>query len=238
MKLIRLTESDLHRIVRESVSKLLKEMDTFSYDINDYRDIATTNGISGFSDVRRIYDELNRYLHSNKEDWDFLHLTDWANFINRLKDVPQRMRFETSKRSGVSQDVYDKVVEFAKNAEKIPHPDLWVGSNTSFAEKAESVKGSLEYAYKVYGDFIDYLVSTHENADMKQQDIEADWKKFDKTRNDLTNKMKNKGETEQLYRQNNPFSRSQKRNALKRYDIVANPEDEKNKEYHDMLMSY
>ena len=34
-KLIRLTESDLHRIVKESVNKVLNEIDMHSFDIDD-----------------------------------------------------------------------------------------------------------------------------------------------------------------------------------------------------------
>ena len=97
-------------------------------------------------------------MYSNARDWDFIHATDWTKFINRLKTVPERMRFETSKSNTVSQEVYNKVIEFCKEAQKIPYPDLWVGSNTSFVEKSISVKQSLKYAYRVYDDFINYLI--------------------------------------------------------------------------------
>ena len=73
---------------------------------------------------------------------------------------------------------------------------------------------------------------------MKRRDIEADWKKFDKTKNDFFGKMKRDAEGEQLNRKykDYSFSTNLSKNALKRYDIVANPEDEKNKELHDIFI--
>ena len=218
-KIIRLTESDLHNMITESVKQALKEMEGFDTYVGNYRDLGTASGLRNFSDVERMYDQLGRFVNSDKSDWDFLHMEDWTEFVNRLRQIPTDMKF----RSGNIEDkeLSARVDDFVKKANMIPYPDLSVSSNSSFVDKAQDVKGVLNYAYQVYGDFIDYLLSTHEGGDMKQQDIANDWDKFDKVKNQNAMKRKAGEEVMDFIQANDPFSHN-KGNALRRYDDAMN----------------
>ena len=218
-QIIRLTESDLHNMITESVKQALKEMEGFDTYVGNYRDLGTASGLRGFSDVERMHDQLGRFINSGKSDWDFLHMEDWTEFVNRLSHIPTDMRF----RSG---DIEDKelcahVDDFVNKANMIPYPDLSVSSNSSFVDKAQDVKDILNYAYQVYGDFIDYLRSTHEGGDMKQQDMANDWDKFDKVRSQNAMKRKSGEEVMDFIQANDPFSHN-KGKALRRYDSAMN----------------
>ena len=218
-QIIRLTESDLHNMIKESVKQALKEMEGFDTYVGNYRDLGTASGLRNFSDVERMYDQLGRFVNSDKSDWDFLHMEDWTEFVNRLRQIPTDMKF----RSGNIEDkeLSARVDDFVKKANMIPYPDLSVSSNSSFVDKAQDVKGVLNYAYQVYGDFIDYLLSTHEGGDMKQQDIANDWDKFDKVKNQNAMKRKAGEEVMDFIQANDPFSHN-KGNALRRYDDAMN----------------
>ena len=218
-QIIRLTESDLHNMITESVKQALKEMEGFDTYVGNYRDLGTASGLRNFSDVERMYDQLGRFVNSDKSDWDFLHMEDWTEFVNRLRQIPTDMKF----RSGNIEDkeLSARVDNFVKKANMIPYPDLSVSSNSSFVDKAQDVKGVLNYAYQVYGDFIDYLLSTHEGGDMKQQDIANDWDKFDKVKNQNAMKRKAGEEVMDFIQANDPFSHN-KGNALRRFDDAMN----------------
>lgn len=218
-QIIRLTESDLHNMITESVKQALKEMEGFDTYVGNYRDLGTASGLRDFSDVERIYDQLGRFVNSGKSDWDFLHMEDWTEFVNRLRQIPSDMRF----RSGDIEDkeLSARVDDFVKKANMIPYPDMSVPSNSSFVDKAQDVKGILNYAYHLYGDFIDYLRSTHEGGDMKQQDMANDWDKFDKVRSQNAMKRKSGEEVMDFIQANDPFSHN-KGKALRRYDNAMN----------------
>lgn len=218
-QIIRLTESDLHNMITESVKQALKEMEGFDTYVGNYRDLGTASGLRDFSDVERMYDQLGRFINSDKPDWYFLHMEDWTNFVNRLRHIPTDMKF----RSG---DIEDKelaahVDDFVKKANMIPYPDLGVSSNSSFVDKAKDVKGVLNYAYQLYGNFIDYLRSTHDSGDMKQKDMANDWDKFDKVKNQNAMKRKSGEEVMDFIKDNDPFSHNKGR-ALRRYDNAMN----------------
>jgi hypothetical protein len=68
---------------------------------------------------------------------------------------------------------------------------------------------------------------------MKRQDIKADWSKYDKE----VNKRKNNDTDFQISLRNlKNFGFSQDvTQPLARYDIVANPDDEQNQKYHEIL---
>lgn len=218
-QIIRLTESDLHNMITESVKQALKEMEGFDTYVGNYRDLGTASGLRDFSDVERIYDQLGRFINSDKSDWDFLHMEDWTEFVNRLRHIPNDMKF----RSGdiEDQELSARVDDFVKKANMIPYPDLSVSSNSSFVDKAQDVKGILNYAYHLYGDFIDYLRSTHEDGDMKHQDMANDWDKFDKVRSQNAMKRKSGEEVMDFIQANDPFSHN-KGKALRRYDNAMN----------------
>lgn len=209
-QIIRLTESDLHNMITESVKQALKEMEGFDTYVGNYRD---------FSDVERMYDQLGRFINSGKSYWDFLHMEDWTNFVNRLRHIPTYMKF----RSGDINDpeLSAHVDDFVKKANMIPYPDLGVSSNSSFVDKAKDVKGVLNYAYQLYGDFIDYLRSTHDGGNMKQKDMANDWDKFDKVKNQNAMKRKSREEVMDFIQANDPFSHN-KGKALRRYDNAMN----------------
>ena len=218
-QIIRLTESDLHNMITESVKQALKEMEGFDTYVGNYRDLGTASGLSDFSDVERMYDQLGRFINSDKSYWDFLHMENWTNFVNRLRQIPTYMKF----RSGDIEDkeLAARVNDFVKKANMIPYPDLSVSSNSSFVDKAKDVKGILNYAYKLYGDFIDYLRSTHDSGDMKQKDMANDWDKFDKVKNQNAMKRKSGEEVMDFIQANDPFSHN-KGKALRRYDNAMN----------------
>ena len=218
-QIIRLTESDLHNMITESVKQALKEMEGFDTYVGNYRDLGPASGLRDFSDVEKMYDQLGRFVNSDKSDWDFLHMEDWTEFVNRLRHIPSDMKF----RSGDIEDkeLSARVDDFVKKANMIPYPDLSVSSNSSFVDKAQDVKGILNYAYQLYGDFIDYLRSTHEDGDMKQQDMANDWDKFDKVRSQNAMKRKSGEEVMDFIQANDPFSHN-KGKALRRYDNAMN----------------
>ena len=56
-QIIRLTESDLHNMITESVKQALKEMEGFDTYVGNYRDLGTASGLRNFSDVERMYDQ-------------------------------------------------------------------------------------------------------------------------------------------------------------------------------------
>lgn len=240
-KLIRLNESDLYRIVKESVNRVLNEMDDFVYDVNDYRDIGTTSGIRHFIEIQRLYNELGRLikLGNDKPKWEFLQVCDWTKLFGRLSYEANRMKFETSSNTNkVNPEDMEYLNKFVKDVSRIPYPDLWVGSNSSFSEKADSVMHSLMIAHRLFGDFIEHFLDRHEGGEMKQQDIDADWKKFNKTRDEFDKRNRSNAESARRLRdlRNFAFSGNLKRGALKRYDIVSNPGDEDNQLYHDALI--
>ena len=218
-QIIRLTESDLHNMITESVKQALKEMEGFDTYVGNYRDLGTASGLRDFSDVEKMYDQLGRFVNSDKSDWDFLHMEDWTEFVNRLRHIPSDMKF----RSGDIEDkeLSARVDDFVKKANMIPYPDLSVSSNSSFVDKAQDVKGILNYAYQLYGDFIDYLRSTHDGDDMKQKDMANDWDKFDKVRSQNAMKRKSGEEVMDFIQANDPFSHN-KGKALRRYDNAMN----------------
>ena len=218
-QIIRLTESDLHNMITESVKQALKEMEGFDTYVGNYRDLGTASGLSDFSDVERMYDQLGRFINSDKSYWDFLHMENWTNFVNRLRQIPTYMKF----RSGDIEDkeLAARVDDFVKKANMIPYPDLSVSSNSSFVDKAKDVKGVLNYAYKLYGDFIDYLRSTHDSGDMKQKDMANDWDKFDKVKSQNAMKRKSGEDVMDFIQANDPFSHN-KGKALRRYDNAMN----------------
>lgn len=216
---VRLSETEFHSLITESVKQALREMEGFDTYVGNYRDLGTASGLRSFSDVKRMYDQLGRYVNSGKSDWDFLHMEDWTKFVNRLRQIPTDMRF-------LSGDIEDpelsaRVDDFVKKANMIPYPDLSVSSNSSFGDKTNDVRGVLNYAYQLYGGFIDYLQSTHEGGDMKQQDVANDWDKFDKVRNQNAIERKPGEDVMDFIQANNPFSHN-KGNALKRYDRAMN----------------
>ena len=218
-QIIRLTESDLHNMITESVKQALKEMEGFDTYVGNYRDLGTASGLSDFSDVERMYDQLGRFINSDKSYWDFLHMENWTNFVNRLRQIPTYMKF----RSGDIEDkeLAARVNDFVKKANMIPYPDLSVSSNSSFVDKAKDVKGVLNYAYQLYGDFIDYLRSTHDSGDMKQKDMANDWDKFDKVKSQNAMKRKSGEDVMDFIQSNDPFSHNKGR-ALRRYDNAMN----------------
>ena len=218
-QIIRLTESDLHNMITESVRQALNEMEGFDTYVGNYRDLGTASGLSDFSDVERMYDQLGRFVNSDKSYWDFLHMENWTNFVNRLRQIPTYMKF----RSGDIEDkeLAARVDDFVKKANMIPYPDLGVSSNSSFVDKAKDVKRILNYAYQLYGDFIDYLRSTHDGGNMKQKDMANDWDKFDKVKNQNAMKRKSGEEVMDFIQDNDPFSHNKGR-ALRRYDNVMN----------------
>lgn len=218
-QIIRLTESDLHNMITESVKQALKEMEGFDTYVGNYRDLGTASGLSDFSDVERMYDQLGRFINSDKSYWDFLHMENWTNFVNRLRQIPTYMKF----RSGDIEDkeLAARVDDFVKKANMIPYPDLSVSSNSSFVDKAKDVKRILNYAYQLYGDFIDYLRSTHDGGNMKQKDMANDWDKFDKVRSQNAMKRKSGEEVMDFIQDNDPFSHNKGR-ALRRYDNAMN----------------
>ena len=73
-QIIRLTESDLHNMITESVKQALKEMEGFDTYVGNYRDLGTASGLSDFSDVERMYDQLSRFISSGKSYCDYLHM--------------------------------------------------------------------------------------------------------------------------------------------------------------------
>ena len=94
-KLIRLTESDLHRIVRESVNKVLKEEEgIFHSEPNLYNDAyPTRNGI----DMYTLGSHNNKvkpiYFHTKAEamDWIKDNVTDQES-LQALKDALSQYR--------------------------------------------------------------------------------------------------------------------------------------------------
>lgn len=189
-KVLRLTEGDLHRIIKESVNKVLTEMEDFVYDVNDYRDLGTTSGLKNFDEIFKSYNDIKRILNYPKDDWELLHMEDWTKFFNRLRDKAEQMRFQTSYKGNANPEDYKRIETFVEEVRSIPYPDLYTSSNSGFGEKSNSVRNCLKQAYRVFGDFIDYFVSKHEDKDMKQQDINADWAKFDKTRQNFLDKSR------------------------------------------------
>lgn len=83
-KLIRLTESDLHRIVKESVSRILKEDN--SYNINDMKQF-----VSDLSNMRR---ELFRYA-CDFEGIDQETRQKLVSVGNEISNIRQSMFSET-----------------------------------------------------------------------------------------------------------------------------------------------
>ncbi len=98
-KLIRLTESDLHRIVKESVNKILKE---FKGDENMYGD--------PFEKVKEMYSDGNDYIDFDRLIPDIFNhkLDEFVNnnefcrkmsvFIMQHRDIKNLKRFNTALR--------------------------------------------------------------------------------------------------------------------------------------------
>lgn len=229
-QIIKLKESELRNMIYESVKKVLNE---------EYRDLGNTSGLKSYYLVFELYNKIKNLINSNEDDWKFLHSEDdWYNFFNKLKDVPEQMKFYTSYKGNPDKDVNDALENFAKNCRNIPYPDLSTVSSSSFVEKTKSIKNCLKYAYKLYDNFINYLVSRHENDDTKQEDMKSDWSNFEKNKQDVVNKAKAKAESDYIIRKySDSWGRSHKRGALDRYDLVANPEKEGNKEFHNWLVN-
>jgi hypothetical protein len=80
-KLIRLTESDLHRIVKESVQKILKEeVDLGQIDAMRDRPRAIELPIEAKREIRRLRHLIDEYEREGKDT------TELTNAIGRIKD--------------------------------------------------------------------------------------------------------------------------------------------------------
>ena len=88
-KLIRLTESDLHRIVKESVKRILKEADETAWE---YGHLSSDEGV--FIVVANFYDhtycfktkEIERFDNSNEAKQYAVRMIRDKDFINDLVD--------------------------------------------------------------------------------------------------------------------------------------------------------
>jgi hypothetical protein len=219
---MKISRNKLMEMIRKSVQKVLNE-----------RDLGTSVGLKRFDAILDTYNNIKKLLNSKASDWDFLHMTDWGKVFNNLRDTQRFMLWDC----GTNEEIKAKCKEFDKNVHEIPYPDMLIASNSSFADKTESIKKSLMCAYRVYNDFIDYLVSKHESGELKQQDIDADWAEFDNRKKKMIDASKLDAYDGMVHRQlKNGFGRDVNYpDPLKRYDIVANPNDEDNQLYHDYL---
>ena len=209
---IYLKESELKRMIAESVRRIINE---------EYEDLASTSGLSGYeyNMFFKQYNNLKQLINSNMGEWDFLHSTeDWYKFFNRLKDIPQQMCFHSENKKDINQDVINELKQFARKCQNIPYPELSIAGGTSFVDKANSIKKCLKYAYKLYDDFINYLLSRHDNADIKQKDMDSDWSDFENNRQDFVNNTRKRAEDEYSFRRlANPFGRDLRHRSLDRY---------------------
>ena len=235
--IIRLTESELKKVITESVKRILKEdNNTFKYDCTDYRDIYTTCGIYGQHDFMRIYERLENFLKTSNStsDWEYLKLEEPMYLIKSVKHVTEYMLFKTKTKNEAPQEVISLLKQLVDNVKNEETPDLWIG-RLPFGDIAKNIRNYLKQIYEIYSDFVDSLMELHENGEMKQQDIDADWEKYNRTiQNDKEEQI------EALYGELNhttgAFRNNLKRTALTRYDIVDNPDDEYNQKYHNFLM--
>lgn len=235
--IIQLSESELKKIITESVKKILKEnnINTFNYDCTDYRDVYTTCGIKGGNEFDQVYKKLQKFIQyeKTKSDWDILDDEDVKYLFKALRYAPSTMIVQTRKKGNATPEIMEFLYELDNNIKNLKEPNLWVGVNGGFGENAKQLRKYIKNAYYIYDDFINKLVNLHYNDDMKRQDIKADWSKYDKE----VNKRKNNDTNLQMSNRNlKNFGFSQDiAQPLTRYDIVANPDDEQNQKYHDIL---
>ena len=230
---IRLTESELKRMISESVKKVLRESNgnTFKYDYSDYRDIYTTCGIKGETEFVRIYERLERLLQIKMPDWEFLSFEEPFYLIKNVKHGVEYMLFKTKSQGNATQEVINIIEQLVDDVKNVKSPNLWMGQ--AFGTVATEIREYLKEIYEIYTNFIYELMDLHSNEDIKRQDMEADWDKYNKE----TRKREDNEIDTIISRRNSEnfgFSRNVAR-PLKRYDIVANPDDEQNQKYHKIL---
>ena len=98
-KLVRLTESDLHKIIKESVKKVLKE-DSYSYNGNDYRNQLTQSYKDkiekdsvyaenierfkmSFKNIIKEYSIIKKLISSNQDAARYFSMIGFMRFVKQ-----------------------------------------------------------------------------------------------------------------------------------------------------------
>lgn len=218
----------MNRKDKTKIKKIVNEV--LKRHINEnYRDLGTTSNLTYYYEIFNLRDRMRRCLNRMDDEFEFLHSEDWIKFFNRLRSIPSSVLFYSKDNENAIPDVIDKLEDFVNKCQQIPYPNLSTASNSSFVDKANNIAKCLKYAYKLYDDFIDYLVSRHEENDLKAKDIDSDWLDFENDRQKFIDDTRERADTDALYRRAlNPFSRNNKGTALKRYNAVINNDDDYN----------
>jgi hypothetical protein len=158
-KLVRLNESDLKKIIKESVVKILNEKDYYDYD-NDL-------------DYDNVYDEAYQYLISNKpknQSWrkiatsiGFRLETIGPNDMETLKDAIQEAMMSYEQENDINYNgilISNEILE-AYEAQEIAEdqnlPEEWMGAKVWFENIDVNFEENEIPKYKQFIKHIDYI---------------------------------------------------------------------------------
>lgn len=215
MYIVPINEAQLKQIIMESVKRTLFEIDDFRHKC---KELGSESNISNFSDVYRLYNEINKILNNydnsenDRKDWDLLHSQEWDSFFNKIKNLPEQLRFYNQ--DNVSEEDYEILKNFSNECADIDYG--YFSFDSSFVEKSHQIINSLRKALNIYGNFIDYFLKKHENSSIKDNDIKSDWEMFDRERKSFLDRNTSSAILGQAFR-DIPLHSNEK-SALKRYD--------------------
>jgi len=106
----------------------------------------TDNG-NGIDKIQELYREIEKLLYFKCSDWHYCHLKyNWEKYINSLREIPIKLLGD------YSTDIETR--RFVRKCSKIDYPMSLKSKHISQTEMANALKGVLNYAYKIYGDYI------------------------------------------------------------------------------------
>ena len=106
----------------------------------------TDNG-NGIDKINELYNEIEKLVNFNCSDWHYCHLKyNWEKYINSLREIPIKLLGD------YSTDIETR--RFVRKCSKIEYPMALKSKHISQTEMANALKGVLNYAYKIYGDYI------------------------------------------------------------------------------------
>lgn len=163
-KLIRLTENDLHRIIKESVNKVLTELDWKTY-ASAALERSSNNGINSAKDL--INYGANKYKEQYKDDKD-KGLEDFKSFFNGKSKYTKGKGWSNESTNKITESDLHRVIKesvksilseldwktYASAAEKTYNNDDY--ERAEKFSNASTNKFNKKYGYEEFDDNLDY----------------------------------------------------------------------------------
>ena len=109
----------------------------------------TDNG-NEIDKIKELYREIEKLLYFKCSDWHYCHLKyNWEKYINSLREIPIKLLSKYS--TGI------ETRRFIRKCSKIEYPMSLKNKHITQKEMANALKNVLNYAYKIYGNYINNI---------------------------------------------------------------------------------